>query len=602
MTESRQGGTERRGFVVLNDAPVGDGAADDLLEVTDVANSLAELITASRASAPFTVAVDAAWGMGKSSLLHQLEARLSDESEISVVWFNAWTSGPTSALEGLIKSVLLRFDPNLVRRALRSMSRRAHLFGVLRTVGLVVASFFGLGHVVDQIWRRLSLDAQARNEIKGVLRDAIGGWMDKGGTPDGQRLVVVFVDDLDRCASARVIEICEAIKLYLDVPGVVFVLACHQSALWQAVRESGGVGDQVSAGEYLEKIVQISYRIPVPSTGQALLLVNGYLALSNTSELFDESMKSVVIERTGRNPRRIKRLINSFVMEYHLSRSWDELGMENLVKVIMLQHFYPEFYRLLANPKYPDPIREFLMYHEYRTAVKQGGEWTQARWAELFESTEVPPSHTTEALAALEGELPSEYRELVADRDFVVLLGSIDVPSKRLVEHLRRRPLTTADPSAPVSRPTDLAALERLLTLPTLHVVVDGYNVTRTGYPELSLEEQRDRLAGQLGSLAARTGAEVTVVYDGAGVVSVPSFAPRGVRTLFADPDVLAENVIRALVAAEPEGRPVLLVTSDRAIAEAVRQRGTHLVSSAIMLAFLGQPERRSTDAAAPAP
>lgn len=103
---------------------------------------------------PFTVAVDAAWGMGKSSLMHQLEARLSDEPDTSVVWFNAWTSGPTSALEGLIKSVLLRFDRNLIRRALRSMSRRAHLFGVLRTVGLVVATFFGLGTVLLAVLER----------------------------------------------------------------------------------------------------------------------------------------------------------------------------------------------------------------------------------------------------------------------------------------------------------------------------------------------------------------------------------------------------------------------------------------------------------------
>jgi hypothetical protein len=557
------------------------------LEVTEVANSLAGLITASRATAPFTVAVDAAWGMGKSSLLHQLEARLSGEPDVSVVWFNAWTSGPTSALEGLIKSVLLRLDRNLIRRALRSMSRRAHLFGVLRGLGLVVASFFGLGGVVDQIWQRLSLDARARNEIKGVLRDAVGGWMGKGGTPDGRRLVVVFVDDLDRCAGARVIEVCEAIKLYLDVPGIVFVLACHQSALWNAVRDAGGVGDQVSAGEYLEKIVQISYRIPVPSTDQAMRLVNGYLDLSNTSDFFDESMKNVVIERTGRNPRRIKRLINSFVLEYHLSRSWDQFGAGNLMKVIMLQHFYPEFYRLLANPKYHDPIREFLTYHEYRTAVKHGEEGDPDRWAELFASTDVRSSQTAEALAGLEETLPSEYSELSADRDFVALLDSIDVPSKRLVEHLRRRPLTTVD--TPATALTDPAALERLLALPSVHLVVDGDNVTKIGYPELLFNDQRNRLAQQLAALAARTGAEVTAVFDGIGVSPAPVAAPRGVRLLFSGRDMPVEDVIRSVAAGEPEGRPVVVVTSDRVVAESVRRHGAHTIPSAGLLAFLAR-------------
>lgn len=140
-----------------------------------------------------------------------------------------------------------------------------------------------------------------------------------------------------------------------------------------------------------------------------------------------------------------------------------------------------------------------------------------------------------------------------------------------------------------VGRVADPAALDRLLALPTVHLVVDGYNVTKTGYPELPLVDQRERLVYQLAALAARTGAEVTVVFDGAGVVSVPAAAPRGVRVLFSDPGVLADDVIRALVTAEPEGRPVVVVTSDRAVADSVRRRGAHPVPSAVLIARLSR-------------
>ena len=140
-----------------------------------------------------------------------------------------------------------------------------------------------------------------------------------------------------------------------------------------------------------------------------------------------------------------------------------------------------------------------------------------------------------------------------------------------------------------VGRVEDPAALDRLLALPSVHLVVDGYNVTKTGYPELSLSDQRDRLVRQLAALAARTSAEVTLVFDGAGVVAVPTTAPRGVRVLFSDPGVLADDVIRALVTAEPEGRPVVVVTSDRAVADSVRRRGAHPVPSAVLLARLGR-------------
>ncbi|MCG8918180.1 NYN domain-containing protein, partial [Actinokineospora sp. PR83] len=135
----------------------------------------------------------------------------------------------------------------------------------------------------------------------------------------------------------------------------------------------------------------------------------------------------------------------------------------------------------------------------------------------------------------------------------------------------------------------DPVHLERLLALRAVHLIVDGYNVTKTGYSDLSLADQRERLIRQLSALAARTSAEVTLVFDGAGVVVVPVAKPRGVRVMFSDPGVLADDVIRSLVADEPRGRPLVVVTSDKAVADAVRDRGAYTVPSAVLLMRLGR-------------
>lgn len=452
MSTPPSGGSGAQQFVVLNDAPVGDVTGDDLLEAGKVAGDLAELVFASRSATPFALAIDAAWGMGKSSLMRRLEATLTAKPGVSGVWFNAWTSGDASALEGLIKSVLLRFDRNVIRRAVRAMSGRRQLLGALRVSALVVASFFGLGRVVDEIWRRLSVDAQSRNEIKGVLHEAFDAWLARGGA-DGRRLLVVFVDDLDRCGSDRIIEVCEAIKLYLDVPGIVFVLACDQSALWRAVRDAVGIDGAAGAVEYLEKIIQLNYRIPVPSPELAARLVDGLLARSNIAQHFDESMTSVIIERSGRNPRRIKRLINSFVLEYHLNRAWDDIGVQNLVKVILLQHFYPDFYRILADPRATDPMADFRAYAALRTALRTG-DVDPMQWRVLFQGKglKAPAVASEDNLAALERELPPEFPLLAADRDFVALIRSFEgsVGSQELRELLHHNPLSaTPDYTAP---------------------------------------------------------------------------------------------------------------------------------------------------------
>lgn len=131
------------------------------------------------------------------------------------------------------------------------------------------------------------------------------------------------------------------------------------------------------------------------------------------------------------------------------------------------------------------------------------------------------------------------------------------------------------------------AALDALLAVPTVHLVVDGYNVSKTGYPELPLADQRTRLVGQLAALAARTGVEVTVVFDGAGVVAAPVRGSRGVRVLFSDPGVIADDVIRALVAAEPQGRPVLVATSDAAVVRSVQRQGAYTLPSSLLVARL---------------
>lgn len=130
----------------------------------------------------------------------------------------------------------------------------------------------------------------------------------------------------------------------------------------------------------------------------------------------------------------------------------------------------------------------------------------------------------------------------------------------------------------------DPAVLDALLELPAVHLIVDGYNVTKGGYGELTLEAQRGRLLSGLGALAARTGAEVTCVFDGvdrATPLAVP--APRGVRLVFSRGET-ADELIRRLVRAEPAGRPLVVVSSDREVADGVRRAGARPVASAALL------------------
>jgi predicted RNA-binding protein with PIN domain len=135
----------------------------------------------------------------------------------------------------------------------------------------------------------------------------------------------------------------------------------------------------------------------------------------------------------------------------------------------------------------------------------------------------------------------------------------------------------------------DAARLDQLLNLPKAHLVVDGYNVTKTGFADASLEQQRTRLVSRLGGVAAQTGAEITVVFDGADRLPVAPSTPRGVRVLFSRRGQTADELIRRLVRAEPPGRPVIVISSDNEVADGVRRVGAYPVASVVLLQRLAR-------------
>ncbi|MFD3502180.1 NYN domain-containing protein [Streptomyces sp. NPDC058676] len=164
-------------------------------------------------------------------------------------------------------------------------------------------------------------------------------------------------------------------------------------------------------------------------------------------------------------------------------------------------------------------------------------------------------------------------------------LPPVSVRPAETVDAVEPGRMTPKDIAARALSENDPAILDQLLALPQAHLVVDGYNVTKTGYPQMPLEKQRLRLLGQLSQLAAQTGAEVTCVFDGAELAAPVLLAPpRGVRVLFSKPGITADELIRQLVRAEPPGRPLIVASTDREVADGVARAGARPIASAMLL------------------
>jgi predicted RNA-binding protein with PIN domain len=169
-------------------------------------------------------------------------------------------------------------------------------------------------------------------------------------------------------------------------------------------------------------------------------------------------------------------------------------------------------------------------------------------------------------------------------------LGPADkMPADFVADAMADRPGSPERARARAQDTDDPGRLDQLLALPRAHLIVDGYNVTKRGFAEMSLEQQRKRLITGLGGLAAQTGDEVTVVFDGAERVHGLPPAPRGVRVLFSRKGDTADELVRQLVRAEPAGRPIVVISSDREVADGVRRHGAYPMGADSLLRRLAR-------------
>jgi CheY-like chemotaxis protein len=423
-------------FTLLGDRP--ETRAGDALGFEDVASKLASVILASHSSAPFTLGIEAGWGMGKSSLMGQLRRQLETKPDIEVVpvWYNAWTAEGDDVLEGLIKSVLDKIDKNILRR----MLRQKKLVAGAKALTFTIAQWLKISDAVNVFWDKATSDARVRNELRDLLKATLDEWASK--TEAGGRLLVIFIDDLDRCSPESVFRVFEAVKLYLDSPHFIFVIGFDQQVISEVILKEKKYSDSTTSRGYLEKIVQTGYPIPKPSDDLVKDLINRYMQESGTTKIFDEAAKSLIIEQNERNPRRIKRFINWFILEHNLDSVSTGLPPTLLIKTLILHMYFFDFRRLFGE-RAGDPIKEFLDYLDLRELIDKGETKTdRPSVAAVFGAHHLPvPSEIdAEALKTLEDRLPESFPALVGNVAFVSLVRDLDEAARMRMRYwLERR-------------------------------------------------------------------------------------------------------------------------------------------------------------------
>jgi formylglycine-generating enzyme required for sulfatase activity len=333
---------------------------DDLDRGTYV-NALGRLILG--CPTPIVVGIYGGWGVGKSSLMLQIQKAVEGDG-VKTVWFEPWLHQfDDNPVIALLQKMAVDFDKETVEEVKSTLIKIALALGssvTKRALGLSFKDFETIEQRVEgELFNVRSTRIRLREEIERLIDNVSGR----------SKRIVFFIDDLDRCLPKHMIRVLEALKLYLDIEGCVYVLGVDDDVVRKGIAQEYQALD-IDDRNYLEKIIQIPFRIP-PIPGET---AEPYIAGLLPMEARD--IAEYLAPALGENPRKVKRFVNNFVLNLELAQPLQKEEGSNWIDVtaalLLVQHRRILLWnKIAANPPYYDELcRQAQAAHSERTKAE----------------------------------------------------------------------------------------------------------------------------------------------------------------------------------------------------------------------------------------
>ena len=350
-------------ITVLGDnAATMDELKGDTFNIAYHIGPIFDIIRNKNTKTPLTVGIYGTWGTGKTTAMKCLDKMLKVWKEKGVsedkvttrnVWFYPWKYlTKEDVWRGLIAEVIIQAtdfknaDTQTVVKSLRLLA------GFLGKSALDVASnmefaISGL-KVKGRIFRQIRENFQQANHPElsylNSYEEAFKEWT-KGVLGKNKRMVI-FIDDLDRCMPEVALGVLEALKLYLNIDGLVFIMGLDRAVVDAVVKEhyrkfnlaagqdregkekgkednpEGSAGEKDILGvdksrDYLDKMFQVEvYLAPKEKEVQEYVdtMLKEVKYKNQCGTKFYELFRGKILQHARRNPRQAKRMINCSLM------------------------------------------------------------------------------------------------------------------------------------------------------------------------------------------------------------------------------------------------------------------------------------------------
>lgn len=339
---------------IVTDEPVEERRGERAyFQFEEYAKTFARIIADKGTRTPLTIGIHGEWGTGKTTLMRAIERQLCggqprkgselppflnpDEDENSyrpcrTVWFNAWKYSRQEALfVALVEAILSQmrrdgFIHELYAELARPDKPRMK---VAEAVISTLSQVFTLGQMeIDltkfQTESRFKTHMAFLDEFQEVFDRllrwyVVRDWKDERDVDDQEGVLVIFVDDLDRCLPDKTVQVLETIKLMMGKPGTIFLLGASRRVVQAAVRSHYQLQkfEDVSSQNYLDKIVQLRFDLP-PLRPERMeeFIRHTWRGWAKDDPLLVNL--PLVTEGVPTNPRRVKTFINYLQLHWGL--------------------------------------------------------------------------------------------------------------------------------------------------------------------------------------------------------------------------------------------------------------------------------------------
>lgn len=362
--------------ITLREAPLkftsslaeGDKARKtDTLNLLPYAEALRDFIHI--CESPMTIGIQGDWGIGRTTLMNMLrgspdleQSGLLDASLCKVINLDSWPYSQFDQDDHMVVACLYALT-----QALGEVLENVPEIDAKELDELLDVSKRKLVYVMTQIRefsQRDAVDSQSGKsyiDISGQMlrfRGAFERLVSLWAHSSQARRVVIFVDDLDRIRPAMALELLEALKNFMDVPGCVFVLALDYEVVQRGMVEKLGVDLQKSSGKaFFDKMIQLPFVMPTTSYKLDdyiidLLTKSGLPCLDNGD--CDVQSRQFFLDITqftvGRNPRSIKRVVNytnllERIHSHNSGRESTDGECKILFALVSMQIAWPELFQ-----------------------------------------------------------------------------------------------------------------------------------------------------------------------------------------------------------------------------------------------------------------